>query len=143
MEAGLGSIPLTPPTPREVGELGASTGFPAPQLDKVVRLLDLINDVAVHPYLGDRVALTGGTALNMFVLDVPRLSFDLDFNYIGSTDLDTMKAERPRFEATMYDLFDDHGLAVKAARAAASMPAGSGSCGTRRPGASPPGSRST
>ncbi len=115
MEAGLGSIPLTPPTPSEVGELGAATGFPAPQLDKVVRLLDLINDVAVHPYLGDRVALTGGTALNMFVLDAPRLSFDLDLNYIGSTDLDTMKAERPRFEATMYDLFDDHGLAVKAA----------------------------
>ena len=67
----------------------------------MVRLVDLVDDIAAHPYLGDRVALTGGTGLAMFVLDAPRLSFDLDLNYIGAGDPDAMKADRPRFEAEM------------------------------------------
>ena len=75
--------------------------------------MDLVDDVAAHPYLGDRVALTGGTALAMFVLDAPRLSFDLDLNYIGAVDPDAMKADRPRFEAEMQALFATHGLKLK------------------------------
>ena len=36
------------------------------------------------PYLSDRLALKGGTAINLFCTDqFPRLSVDLDFNYIG------------------------------------------------------------
>ena len=79
----MGGLPLAPPpTARELRALGRDTGFPPVQLDKVVRLLDVIDDVAAHPYLylGERVALTGGTGLAMFVLDAPRLSFDLDLN---------------------------------------------------------------
>ncbi|MCY4621210.1 MAG: nucleotidyl transferase AbiEii/AbiGii toxin family protein [bacterium] len=90
-----------------------ATGFLADRLEKTVRLLALADDIAAHPYLGGRLALTGGTALNVFVLPAPRLSFDLDYNYIGAPDRDTMKAERPTVEAALADVFADHRLRVK------------------------------
>ena len=104
---------LTPPTRRELGALADATGFRPDMLEKVVRLLALADDIATHPYLGGRLALTGGTALNMFIHNAPRLSFDLDYNYIGPADRQTMKAERPAVQQTLADLFADHGLRVK------------------------------
>ena len=109
----MGTGLLTPPTRRELEDLAADTGFLPDRLEKVVRLLALADDIAAHPYLGGRLALTGGTALNMFVLDAPRLSFDLDYNYIGSADRATMKAERPDVEDALTRLLPAHGLRVK------------------------------
>ena len=100
----MGTGLLTPPTRRELNALAVSTGFRPDMLEKAVRLLALADDIAAHPYLGDRLALTGGTALNMFVLAAPRLSIDLDYNYIGAVDRATMKAERPTVEAALADV---------------------------------------
>ena len=109
----MGTGLLTPPTRRELETLADATGFVADRIEKTVRLLALADDIASHPYLGDRLALTGGTALNMFVLAAPRLSFDLDYHYIGSADRDTMKTERPNIENTLARLLPAHGLEVK------------------------------
>ena len=49
-----------------------------------------------HPFLKGRLALKGGTALNLFIFDVPRLSIDIDLNYVGAPDREVMLAERPR-----------------------------------------------
>ena len=108
----MGNGLLTPPTRRELGDLATATGFLPDRLEKAVRLLALADDIAAHPYLGRRLALTGGTALNMFFLDAPRLSFDLDYNYIGSADRDMMNAERPDIEDTLASLLPAHGLRV-------------------------------
>lgn len=76
----------------------AATGFPPETLDKVIRLIGLLDAFRNHPFLGDRVALKGGTALNLFVFDLPRLSVDIDLNYIGSADRNVMLAEREKIE---------------------------------------------
>lgn len=76
----------------------AATGFLPETLDKVIRLIGLLEAVRNHPFLKDRVALKGGTALNLFVFDLPRLSVDIDLNYIGSADRDVMLAEREKVE---------------------------------------------
>ena len=60
----------------------ASSGFPVDSLEKVWMLVRLLNMMMAHPFMGPRVALKGGTALNLFVFDVPRLSVDIDINYI-------------------------------------------------------------
>ena len=73
----------------------AASGFRAEALEKVLRLLELLDGVRSHPFLKSRVVLKGGTALNLFVLDVPRLSVDIDLNYTGAIDRETMLAERP------------------------------------------------
>ena len=59
------------------------TGFRTDILEKVGLLMHLLEAVRSHPFLKGRLALKGGTALNLFVFDVPRLSIDIDLNKTG------------------------------------------------------------
>lgn len=74
------------------------TGFRPEVLEKVLQLLNLLQALRDHPFLRDRIALKGGTALNLFVFKMPRLSVDIDLNYIGTADRTVMLAERPEVE---------------------------------------------
>ena len=96
---------------REAGR----TGFRPEMLEKVHRLLDLLEAIRRHPYLKSRVVLKGGTALNLFVFDVPRLSVDIDLNYIGALDRETMIAERPALERAIEAVAGRLGLALQRA----------------------------
>jgi predicted nucleotidyltransferase component of viral defense system len=70
------------------------TGFRPDTVEKVIRLFGLLSAFRSHPYLHDKLVLKGGTALNLFYLDVPRLSVDIDLNYIGAVDRARMLEER-------------------------------------------------
>ena len=74
----------------EILPVAAFTGFKAEMVEKVLQLLNLLTAFSVHPYLKGKWVLKGGTALNFFVLDAPRLSVDIDLNYIGALDRDAM-----------------------------------------------------
>ena len=78
--------------------LAGETGFRIEFLEKVDRLVELLQALFADPFLESRLALKGGTALNLFHFGLPRLSVDIDLNYVGSPDRDTMLAERPRVE---------------------------------------------
>jgi hypothetical protein len=39
-----------------------------------------------HPFLNRRLVLKGGTAINLFYLDLARLSVDIDLNYVGQIE---------------------------------------------------------
>lgn len=93
----------------------AETGFRPEILEKVDRLLDLLAAVQRHPYLKPRVVLKGGTALNLFVFDVPRLSIDIDLNYIGAQDRATMLAERQPLEQALQAVASRLGLTLQRA----------------------------
>lgn len=67
-------------------------------VDKVERLLDLLEEMNTHPDLHGKLAMHGGTAINLFMMDVPRLSVDIDISYIGAIERDEMLAERPVIE---------------------------------------------
>ncbi len=79
-------------------ELTAETGFRSEIVEKAVQLLAILKELGEHEYLRDRLVLKGGTALNLFLFDLPRLSVDIDVNYVGSLDRETMLAERPNVE---------------------------------------------
>jgi predicted nucleotidyltransferase component of viral defense system len=72
-----------------------ATGFPPDNLEKVLRLRELLNEFHKHPFLRDRIVLKGGTAINLFYLDLVRLSVDIDLNYIAQVEREKMLAERP------------------------------------------------
>ena len=91
----------------------AATGFPAETLEKSIRLVSLLNALRSHPFLKTRIALKGGTALNLFIFDVPRLSIDIDLNYIGTPDRETMLAERPKLEQALQAVCGREGLTVR------------------------------
>lgn len=61
-------------------------GFAPRTVDKVERLLDLMEEMGRHPDLAGKLAMHGGTAINLFVLDAPRLSVDIDVSYVGAAD---------------------------------------------------------
>jgi predicted nucleotidyltransferase component of viral defense system len=89
-----------------------ATGFRPEVLEKVIHLLSLMTGFSRHPFLQERVALKGGTALNLFVLDLPRLSVDIDLNYVRATDVATMQAERPLVEEALAAVCSREGLTV-------------------------------
>jgi predicted nucleotidyltransferase component of viral defense system len=67
--------------------LAGATGYPPDTLEKVLRLERMLTLVGEHHFLGPRLILKGGTALNLFYQQAPRLSVDLDFNYIVMGDV--------------------------------------------------------
>lgn len=89
-----------------------TTGFRPEVLEKVIHLLNLLEGFNRHPFLKGRLALKGGTALNLFLFDVPRLSVDIDLNYISAVDRDTMMAERPKVEQAVQAVCSREGMSV-------------------------------
>ncbi len=73
--------------------LAGETGLPTGTLEKVLRLMDVLQEIARDPVLADRLVLKGGTALNVFHLKLDRLSVDIDLNYVGALDRQAMEAE--------------------------------------------------
>ncbi|MFH1983438.1 MAG: nucleotidyl transferase AbiEii/AbiGii toxin family protein [Pseudomonadota bacterium] len=88
------------------------TGYATGPIEKVVRLGDLAADIARHPVLGSVLALKGGTALNLCFGPPSRLSLDLDFNYIGHLDRESMLADRPLVEQVLIELARRKGYRV-------------------------------
>lgn len=91
----------------------AATGFSLETLDKVIRLIELLNACRSHPFLKDRMVLKGGTALNLFVFDLPRLSVDIDLDYVGSADREVMLAEREKVEQAIMAICGREGFTVR------------------------------
>ena len=104
---------MSPPTVQTLQRLSAETGYRPDTLEKVLRLLDLLDEIAEDPILSERLVLKGGTALNVFHLDLDRLSVDIDLNYIGALDLGAMESERPQVDAAIDRLLASQGYAVR------------------------------
>ena len=90
-----------------------STGFRVEILEKVLHLLHLLQSLNIHPFLKGKLALKGGSALNLFLFNLPRLSVDIDLNYIGSRTKNEMLAERPKLEKSIRDVCNREGYTVR------------------------------
>jgi predicted nucleotidyltransferase component of viral defense system len=93
--------------------LAGRTNFAADTLEKVLRLERFLDQVTRHPFLGTRLVLKGGTALNLFYGRAPRLSVDLDFNYIGALDREDMLRERPHVERAIEQIAAGEGYRIQ------------------------------
>lgn len=100
-------------SPSEVAPIAESTGFRAEMIEKVLQLINLLDKLNSHPQLKSKWVLKGGTALNLFVFNLPRLSVDIDLNYIGALDREAMLAERPKVEQAAQAVFSREGFITK------------------------------
>jgi predicted nucleotidyltransferase component of viral defense system len=82
-------------TPAQIRELAENARFPAENLEKVLRLREFLIEFHKHPILKGKLVLKGGTALNLFYLNLARLSVDIDLNYIGHVDREATLKDRP------------------------------------------------
>jgi len=87
-------------SPEGLARAVASSGFREDYLEKSIRLLYLLEAIKDDLFLRSRLVLKGGTALNLFIMELPRLSVDIDLNYIGSPEREVMLEERPLVERT-------------------------------------------
>jgi predicted nucleotidyltransferase component of viral defense system len=72
----------------KVRRVARETGFREEVVEKVLYLSAIIERLRGHPDLKNAWVLKGGTAINLFYLEVPRLSIDIDINYIGSREVE-------------------------------------------------------
>jgi predicted nucleotidyltransferase component of viral defense system len=107
---GVGAVIFSP---SEVLPIAASTGFRAEMIEKVLHLLNLLDQLNRHPMLKGKWVLKGGTALNLFVFDLTRLSVDIDINYVGALEREAMLTERPKVEQAAQAVFSREGFTTK------------------------------
>jgi predicted nucleotidyltransferase component of viral defense system len=100
-------------TSRAVLDAAEQTGFRPEIVEKVLRLNGILGRLHHHPGSEGVWVLKGGTALNLFHLDVPRLSVDIDLNFVGSSDLEGMEEARPGFEGALTACCEREGCSVK------------------------------
>ena len=77
-----------------LGRMAKELGFVRDTLEKVCRLADVLKFMETDELLSEAIALKGGTAINLTIFDLPRLSVDIDLDYCRSIDREEMLADR-------------------------------------------------
>jgi len=73
---------------KTIGKRAVEMGFIRDTLEKVYRLVDILEYLNKNPLLKESLALKGGTAINLTVFNLPRLSVDIDLDYCKPVDKD-------------------------------------------------------
>lgn len=89
-----------------------NTGFRTEILEKVLLLMDLLTYFSNDHILKNNIVLKGGTALNLFHLNLPRLSVDIDLNYIGEIEREKMLQARNTIEKRIINICESQGFAI-------------------------------
>lgn len=77
-----------------LSKVAAEEGFVRDTLEKVYRLARILQYINSNPLMKDCLALKGGTAINLTVFNLPRLSVDIDLDYSKETDREGMLEDR-------------------------------------------------
>ncbi|MBQ7358982.1 MAG: nucleotidyl transferase AbiEii/AbiGii toxin family protein [Lachnospiraceae bacterium] len=77
-----------------LGRVAKELGFVRDTLEKVCRLADVLKFMESDELLSEAIALKGGTAINLTIFDLPRLSVDIDLDYCRSIDREKMLVDR-------------------------------------------------
>ncbi|MCD8107027.1 MAG: nucleotidyl transferase AbiEii/AbiGii toxin family protein [Oscillospiraceae bacterium] len=77
-----------------LGRQAKELGFVRDTFEKVCRLADVLSFMESDNLLSKSLALKGGTAINLTVFDLPRLSVDIDLDYSRNVPREAMLQER-------------------------------------------------
>jgi len=84
----------------------SESGFNRDTYEKVLRLIDVLAFINQDIYLKQRLALKGGTAINLLEFNLPRLSVDLDLDYTINSNVNEMKKDREEISAKIFKFMD-------------------------------------
>src|ERR1700732_5050427 len=94
-------------------DLAAERQLQPATLERVIRLIDILDAFGADTLIGPRIALKAGTALNVFHSDLDRLSVDIDVNYVDAIEKERMDADRPGLEDRIERLMESKGYAAR------------------------------
>lgn len=84
-----------------IGKKAEELGFIRDALEKVLRLADILEYLNTNPVLKDSLALKGGTAINLTIFNMPRLSVDIDMDYLITNSREEMLDNREIINKTI------------------------------------------
>jgi predicted nucleotidyltransferase component of viral defense system len=85
-----------------INNISKKTSFLPQTLEKVDRLLKILEWINSDGELSEKLALKGGTAINIAIFDFPRLSVDIDLDLTCEMSRDEMLIIRERIKTKLY-----------------------------------------
>ena len=86
---------------KELGKQAAELGFIRDVYEKTSRLTGVLAFFEGDPVLSQYLALKGGTAINLTIFNLPRLSVDIDLDFAEDLPLDEIMAVREAIRTTI------------------------------------------
>ena len=79
---------------RELDARAREYGFNRDTFEKVLRLRTILEFLNTHEYMCEHLLLKGGTAINLTIFNLPRLSVDIDLDFIPNLTREETANER-------------------------------------------------
>ena len=95
-----------------INELSNKTNFIGYNLEKMVRLLNILEFIFSKSSFANDVVLKGGTAINLVHTDLKRLSVDIDLDYQGSLDKNKAASDRENIISELDKFMTNEGYSV-------------------------------
>lgn len=73
-----------------LGKQAKELGYVRDTFEKVCRLIEILEFFEKDPMLSQKLALKGGTAINLTIFDLPRLSVDIDLDFTENLSREEM-----------------------------------------------------
>lgn len=95
-----------------LNQKAAESKFIRDNLEKVYRLTDILAFIEEEPDLSDNLVLKGGTAINLTVFNLPRLSVDIDLDLNKRCSRDEMLLLREEIDAILLKYMAANGYSL-------------------------------
>lgn len=93
----------------EIGRIAQQHGFVRDTFEKVLRLKEILRYLNEEEYLREHLLLKGGTAINLTIFNLPRLSVDIDMDYTPNDTKEDMLEAREKITVLIKDYMDAEG----------------------------------
>jgi len=93
-------------------KVAVETGFIRDNLEKVFRLCEILQYLNGNNLFAEHLALKGGTAINLTVFNLPRLSVDIDFDFCKKCSRDEMLKIRVSINENLLNFMYAQGYAL-------------------------------
>lgn len=93
---------------KEINKIANDANFNKNTCEKVLRLFSILNFINSSEISND-LALKGGTAINLFLLNLPRLSVDIDLDFNLPLTRESMLSHRNRINSLIRNYMENEG----------------------------------
>ena len=93
----------------QLGQVAKELGFVRDTFEKVLRLKEILFFINKEEYIDSHLVLKGGTAINMTIFNLPRLSVDIDMDFIPNLTREEMLEAREKISGLLKDYMAEEG----------------------------------
>lgn len=93
----------------DIDSLASKSGFIRDNLEKVLRLCEILQFITDNPLTARNLALKGGTAINLVVFEMPRLSVDIDLDFTKNCSREDMLEIRENINTDIINFMSTQG----------------------------------